>query len=314
MTVLIYSHADCLLHDTGRNHPERAARLQAITRQLSLPRFRSLQPVAAPLPDDITDKLGLIHTPTMINRVLQGIPPQGLVHFDADTVASPGSKAAALRAVGAACDAVDRILNNQATRAFCAVRPPGHHAMPDHPMGFCLFNNIAIAAEYARRHYGLRRLVIVDFDVHHGNGTQSAFYLQPQIMYASSHQWPHYPGSGAASERGVGNILNLPLAAGTDGKTFRAGYRDIILPAIKAFKPQLLLISAEFDAHRDDPLASLNLLEDDYRWVTEQLVNIADECCDGRVISCLEGGYHLNALAASVAEHVAALAELNGGG
>jgi acetoin utilization deacetylase AcuC-like enzyme len=313
MTCLYYSHEDCLLHDTGLNHPENAARLQVIQQRLSDPHFKSLQPVPAPLPNDIEEKLALIHTPAMISKVLQGMPAQGLTHFDPDTVASPGSRIAALRAVGAACDAVDRILNGPAKRAFCAVRPPGHHAMPGYPMGFCLFNNIAIAAEYARQHYGLARIAIVDFDVHHGNGTQAAFNQQPQIMYASSHQWPHYPGSGDTTEQGVGNIINVPLAAGTTGATFRAQYRDILLPAVKVFKPELLFISAGFDAHRDDPLASLNLLEGDFRWVTEELVSIANACCNGRVISCLEGGYNLKALAASVAAHVTVLAELNGG-
>jgi len=265
------------------------------------------------LPNDVEEKLALIHTPAMINQVLTGIPEQGLSYFDADTVVSPGSKSAALRAVGALCDAVDQICTGKATKAFCAVRPPGHHAMPGYPMGFCLFNNIAIAAEYARAHYQLERIAIVDFDVHHGNGTQAAFYEQAQVLYASSHQWPHYPGSGHPLENGVGNIVNVPLPAGTNGAVFRAKYNDIILPAVRKFRPQLILISAGFDAHKDDPLASLRLVEDDYRWISDELVKIADDYCNGRIISTLEGGYNLKALAASAVAHVASLAGLNGG-
>jgi len=307
MPTLYYSHRDFLEHDTGPGHPESAARLKAIEQALSDKRFQYLQRISAPLLTDIETKLGLIHSPAMIKRVLEGMPKQGLSYFDADTVASPGSKQAAFRAVGAVCDAVDRICTDQANNAFCAVRPPGHHAMPGYPMGFCLFNNIAIGAEYARRQYGLERIAIVDFDVHHGNGTQAAFYAQPQVLYASSHQWPHYPGSGDTSETGVGNIINVPLAAGANGEVFRRKYRQIILPAVKKFNPQLIFLSAGFDAHKDDPLASLLLVEDDFRWLTDQLMEIADTCCNGRIISSLEGGYALKALAASVAAHVSGL-------
>lgn len=313
MAMLYYSHSDFLAHDTGPGHPESPARLQAIDQALAAVALENLQAVSAPIPNDIEAKLGLIHTPAMIERVLTGIPDHGFSYFDADTVASPGSKSAALRAVGAVCDAVDKICTEQASQAFCAVRPPGHHAMPGYPMGFCLFNNIAIGAEYARTRYGLERIAIVDFDVHHGNGTQAAFYHQSQVLYASSHQWPHYPGSGHPSENGVGNIINVPLPTGTDGKTFRAKYHDIILPAVQKFNPQLLLISAGFDAHKDDPLASLRLVEDDYRWVTRELLAIASHCCQGRIISSLEGGYHLPALAASVVAHVGVLAGADGG-
>ena len=308
MTTLYYHHADFLQHDTGPGHPESPARLTAIAQALSTTEFAALHRIEAEIPPDVEDKLALIHNPAMINRVLTGIPEHGLSYFDADTVASSGSKSAALRAVGAVCDAVDKILAGQADNAFCAVRPPGHHAMPNYPMGFCLFNNIAIAAEYARTRYNLERIAIVDFDVHHGNGTQAAFYQQAQVLYASSHQWPHYPGSGHPLESGVGNIFNVPLPAGSDGIAFRAKYEDTILPALSKFKPQLLLISAGFDAHKDDPLASLNLVEDDFRWVTLRLIDIADRFCSGRIVSTLEGGYHLPALAASVAAHVGCLA------
>lgn len=310
MNTLYYHHTDFLEHDTGPDHPESAARLQAIEKALSHPRFAGLKRVEAPLPVDSESKLALIHTPEMIARVLNGLPKQGLVAFDGDTIASAGSRNAALRAVGAVCDAVDQVLNGKADNAFCAVRPPGHHAMPSYPMGFCLFNNVAIGAEYARRHYGLTRIAIIDFDVHHGNGTQAAFAQQPQVLYVSSHQWPHYPGSGQSNETGVGNIINLPLEAGCNSATFRNQYQHQLLPVIQNFAPQLMMISAGFDAHREDPLGGLNLCEDDFRWVTEALMAIAQDCCNGRIISCLEGGYHLNALAASVAAHVATLAGL----
>ena len=310
MTVLYYSHPDFLLHDTGPGHPESPTRLRAIEQALGASKFNSLQRVEPPIPQDIENKLALIHSQAMIARVLSGIPEHGLSYFDADTVASSGSKQAALRAVGALCDAVDKICNRQADRAFCAVRPPGHHAMPGYPMGFCLFNNVAIGAEYARTRYGLERIAIVDFDVHHGNGTQAAFYHQSQVLYASSHQWPHYPGSGHPSENGVGNIINVPLTVGSDGTTFRAQYQKVILPAVRTFNPQLIFISAGFDAHKDDPLASINLLENDYHWVTQELMSIADACCNGHIISSLEGGYNLKALANSVAAHVGCLAGL----
>ncbi len=185
--------------------------------------------------------------------------------------------------------------------------PPGHHAEPQHAMGFCLFNNVAIAAEYARQRYQLERIAIVDFDVHHGNGTQAAFYHQPNVLYASSHEMPHYPGTGYPSETGVGNIINVPLASGDTGDEFKEKYERIIFPALNAFKPELLLISAGFDAHQDDPLASINLVEDDFRWVTQALMEIANRHCKGRIISVLEGGYDLTALAASVSVHVKTL-------
>lgn len=307
MKTLYYSHPDFLGHDTGSGHPESAARLKAIDRALADAQFSSLIRIKPTLSDDIEAKLELIHTFNMIRRVLDKIPEHGLAYLDADTVVSSGSKQAALLAVSAICDAVDKVMAGEADNAFCALRPPGHHAEPTHPMGFCLFNNIAIAAEYARIHHRLQKIAIVDFDVHHGNGTQAAFYKQPQVFYASSHQWPHYPGSGAASETGVGNIVNVPLAAGTSGAEFREKYRTIILPALRAFKPELLLISAGFDAHKDDPLASLGLVEDDYRWLTLELMAIAGECCGGRIVSTLEGGYNLKALAASVTTHIACL-------
>lgn len=309
MTTLFYSHPDFLAHDTGPGHPECADRLRVIEQALAGPEFDALIRISSPLPDDIHAKIALVHTPELIASVFDNIPQRGLHYLDPDTVVGPGSGQAALRAVAAVCNAVDRICNNQGMRAFCAIRPPGHHAEPNRVMGFCLFNNIAIAAEYARTHYQLDKIAIVDFDVHHGNGTQTAFYRQPQVLYASTHEMPHYPGTGHPTETGVGNIINVPLHPETTGAEFREKYVRFILPALKKFKPQLIFVSAGFDAHRDDPLASIQLVEADYQWLTTELAVIADEYGHGRIISALEGGYNLKALAASAAAHVKALME-----
>jgi acetoin utilization deacetylase AcuC-like enzyme len=305
VTTLYYSHPDFLGHETGIGHPECADRLRSIEKALAAPEFSGL---VRPLPPLGTEQqIRLIHSQPHIDAILEAIPKQGHHYYDQDTVLSPGSRTAAFRAVGAVCDAVDQVLAGKAKNAFCAVRPPGHHAEPQQAMGFCLFNNIAIAANYALQHYQLERIAIVDFDVHHGNGTQAAFYHQPNILYASSHQMPHYPGTGYPAETGAGNIINVPLAAGDSGLEFRQKYNSLILPALKKFKPDLLLISAGFDAHKDDPLASIRLVEADFRWITQELMVIADCCCKGRIISALEGGYNLEALAASVAIHVKTL-------
>jgi acetoin utilization deacetylase AcuC-like enzyme len=303
--TLYYSHPDFLFHETGPGHPECANRLRSIEKALTNLEFSSLIRQSPPLGTE--QQIRLIHPQFHIDAILDAIPEQGNHYLDQDTVLSPGSGQAALRAVGAVCDAVDKVLSGSADNAFCAIRPPGHHAEPELAMGFCLFNNIAIAANYARQHYQLERIAIVDFDVHHGNGTQAAFYNQPNVLYASSHQMPHYPGTGYPTETGVGNIINVPLAAGDSGVEFRQKYNRIIFPALKSFKPDLLLISAGFDAHKDDPLASISLVEDDFKWITQELMTIADSCCKGRIISALEGGYNLNALAASVAIHVKTL-------
>ena len=305
MTTLYYSHPDFLFHETGADHPECADRLRSITTALDAPEFSSLIRVSAPLGTE--QQIRLIHPLFHIETIRAAIPKHGEHYLDHDTVVSPGSEKAAFRAVGAVCDAVDKVLTGVANNAFCAVRPPGHHAEPDLAMGFCLFNNIAIAAEYARSHYHLERIAIVDFDVHHGNGTQAAFYKQPSVLYASSHEMPNYPGSGYPQETGVGNIVNVPLAAGDTCIEFKNKYNSIILPALRNFKPQLLLVSAGFDAHKDDPLASIMLVEEDFCWLTQELMDIADCYCDGRMISVLEGGYNLKALAASVAIHVKTL-------
>jgi len=303
--TLYYSHPDFLFHETGAGHPECTARLLKITKALEAPAFSNLIRESTPYGSE--EQIRLIHPQSHIDALLEAIPEVGEHDMGYDIVLSPGSKNAAFRAVGAVCDAVDKILAGQADNAFCAVRPPGHHAEPLQAMGFCLFNNVAIAAEYARHHYQLQRIAIVDFDVHHGNGTQTAFYKQPNVLYASSHQMPLYPGTGHPSETGAGNIINVPLAAGTTGVEFRKKYRDIILPALKKFNPDLLLVSAGFDAHKDDPLAGILLVEEDYQWLTEELMEIADRHCQNRLVSVLEGGYNLNALAASVAVHVKTL-------
>lgn len=308
MRTLYYSHPDFLFHNTGPGHPECADRLRSIEKALAAPEFSNLIRLSPPLGSE--QQIRLIHPQLHLDTLLEAMPEQGEYYLDHDTVLSPGSKQAAFRAVGAVCDAVDRVLTGTADNAFCALRPPGHHAEPQLAMGFCLFNNIAIAAEYARRQHRLERIAIIDFDVHHGNGTQAAFYRQPNVLYASSHEMPHYPGTGHPSETGVGNIINVPLAAGDSGIEFRQKYSNIILPALKKFRPELVLISAGFDAHKDDPLASIGLVEDDFKWLTEQLMAIADSCCNGRIVSALEGGYNLKALAASVAVHVKSLSDL----
>jgi acetoin utilization deacetylase AcuC-like enzyme len=303
--TLYYGHPDFLLHTTGLGHPESPDRLRVITKALDQPVFSTLMRRIPP--PGTEQQTQLIHPLAHILRIRKALPAHGIRHLDDDTVLSPGSETAAFRAVGAVCEAVDWVLTEQADNVFCAVRPPGHHAEPQRAMGFCLFNNVAIAAEYARHRYQIERVAIVDFDVHHGNGTQAAFYYQPQVLYVSSHEMPHYPGTGHPSETGVGNIVNVPLAAGDTGAVFRKKYENIIFPALNKFKPELLLISAGFDAHKDDPLASIGLVEDDYRWVTQALMDIADRTCNGRLVSVLEGGYNLKALAASVAIHVKTL-------
>ena len=306
MTTLYYSHPIFLKHNTGPVHPESADRLQAIEKALSAPPFASLvrkQPPKASL-----QQILRVHSQSHIDTVFNAVPRSGLNYIDNDTILSPASADAALYAAGALCDAVDRVLDGEANNAFCAVRPPGHHATPDRAMGFCLFNSIAIGAEQARTKHRIKRLAIVDFDVHHGNGTQAIFEQQPRVLYASTHQAPPlFPGTGFATETGVGNIFNVPLEAGSNGAVFRQAFSVKIVPALDAFKPELLMISAGFDAHRDDPLATLNWQEEDFSWVTETLVGIAKKHCDGRIVSTLEGGYHLTALGRSVAAHLKVL-------
>ena len=302
MTTALFTHAACLAHDPGPGHPESPARLKAVLAALEAPAFAGLARHAAPLATE--EQIARIHPPELIHHLLGAVPREGHAMVDGDTILSPGSAEAALRAAGALCAAVDAVMNDDARNAFCAVRPPGHHAEPETAMGFCLFNNVAIGAAHARAAHGLTRIAVVDFDVHHGNGTQAAFEQDADLFFASSHQSPLYPGSGSVVERGVGNIFNAPLPPGSGSTEFRRAWSERLLPALRAFKPEFILISAGFDAHEDDPLANLNLTDEDYAWITREIMAIAKDCCAGRVVSTLEGGYDLEALARSVSAHV----------
>ncbi len=307
MTVAIITHEACLEHNAGPHHPERPERLMAVMDALDQPDFAALPRLRAPLAT--VEQISLAHPRAYVEAVLDIRPDEGhLVRLDGDTSMSAGSAEAAQRAAGGAVAAVDMVMEGRARRVFVAVRPPGHHAEPQRPMGFCLFNNVAVAAHHARAQWGLRRVAVVDFDVHHGNGTQAMFFDDPDLFYASSHQSPCYPGTGDRGERGVAdNIVNAPLPPRSDGAAFRAAWSDVILPALDGFAPELLIISAGFDAHRDDPLAQLRVETEDFGWLTAELVAIADRHCGGRVVSVLEGGYDLDALAQSTAAHVRAL-------
>jgi len=305
MTTLLFYHPAFLKHDTGVGHPESPERLRAILKALEGDDFITLERREAPSAS--REQLQLVHPESYVSQVLSAIPKTGYMELDADTIASPGSGEAALRAAGAVCAAVDAIMAEEGDNAFCAVRPPGHHAEPTRSMGFCLFNNIAIGALHARAAYGLKKVAVIDFDVHHGNGTEGVFRDDADLFYGSTHQWPHYPGSGAKEDRGRGNIFNEPLLAGSGGEAFRAAYGEVILPALDAFAPEFIFISAGFDAHADDPLASLSLHEADYAWVTTEMMDIASRHSSARIVSALEGGYNLAALAASVSAHIKAL-------
>ena len=305
MTTLLFSHPACLEHEPGRHHPESPARLRAILTALDEPEFARLQRREAP--QAALDDLLRVHSWRHVERTLGAVPQSGHIGIDADTILSPASGAAALHAAGAVAAAVDAVVAKEADNAFCAVRPPGHHAEPERAMGFCLFNNAAIGALRAREVHGLARVAVIDFDVHHGNGTQAAFEADGSLFYASTHQYPLYPGTGAASETGVGNIVNAPLRPMSGSGQFRLAMTERIFPTLAAFRPELLMVSAGFDAHRNDPLAQLLLDEQDYVWVTEELLAIADRYAEGRLVSTLEGGYDLVALAASVAAHIRVL-------
>jgi acetoin utilization deacetylase AcuC-like enzyme len=303
----LYTHPICLQHDPGLGHAEAPARLRAVLDALDHDRFAALDRIEAPRAT--REQLARAHDAGYIDRILASAPAEGTLRLDEDTLMSPASAEAALRAAGAAVAAVDAVMNGDGERAFCAVRPPGHHATRDQAMGFCLFNNVAVAAAHAIAVHGLKRVAIADFDVHHGNGTQAIFEQEPRVLFISSHQSPLYPGSGQEDERGVGNIVNAPLSPGDGSYAFRELWDGALLPRLAAFRPQLLLISAGFDAHRDDPLADIRLGSEDYAWITERLVDVARAHANGRVVSSLEGGYHLGALAASASAHVAALAD-----
>ncbi len=308
MTTLLYAHKACLDHSVPEGHPERPARLEAVLSGLEAPDFQPLMRKVAPLATPA--QLMRVHPEYFVEKIMAVMPLSGFHAFDPDTSASPGTRAAALRAAGAVAAAVDDVMAGKADNAFCAVRPPGHHAEPEKAMGFCFFNSIAIGALHARAAHGARRVAVVDFDVHHGNGTQAAFWDDPDLFYASTHQAPFYPGSGSETEAGrhdQGNIVNAPLVAHSDPALFRQAYEMRILPALEAFAPDLVMISAGFDAHIDDPLAQLSLTEKDFAWVTQALCDVAARRCNGRVVSVLEGGYNLEALGTSAAAHVAAL-------
>ena len=305
MATKIITHPDCLLHVTPAGHPEQVARLEYILAALEP---LGLETVTAPLVAD--DDLLRVHPQDHIDAIRQAAPEMGWVSLDGDTHMSPGTLAAALRSAGGAVRAVDMVMAGDAHNAFVATRPPGHHCERSTPMGFCFFGNVAIAAKHALDHHGLDRVAIVDFDVHHGNGTEDLVEGDARIFFASSHQMPLYPGTGHAHETGgYNNVLNCPLPGGAGSAQFRALWRDQIIPSVKRFAPQFLLISAGFDAHRADPLAGLELDEEDFAWITRALCALATRCCHGRVVSCLEGGYDLPALATSAKAHAQALKE-----
>ncbi len=305
MTTLLITHKAFLEHDTGYGHPEQPDRMRAVEDALAAPAFGALKREEAPEAD--LAAIERLHPKAYIDKVRAAIPSELHNRLDPDTVVSPGSWEAALRATGAALRAVDAVIAGEAKNAFCAARPPGHHAEPARAMGFCLFNNVAVAALHARDKHGAERVAVVDFDVHHGNGTQAAFWKHKNLFYASTHQMPLFPGSGELGETGVGNIFNAPLKPGDDGDDFRDAFAARILPGLHNFGPDLIIVSAGFDAHVMDPLAQLRLVEPDYAWVTEKLMEQAEKHCGGKLVSCLEGGYDLEALGRSVATHVGAL-------
>jgi len=306
MTTLVLTHESYLAHDTGPYHPENPGRLRSILKALDQNAWHGLKREDAPAatPADIA----FAHPDGYLDDVLSAVPARGLINIDGDTVLSPGSGEAILRAAGAVVRAVDAVTKGEADNAFCAVRPPGHHAESLKPMGFCLVNNAAVGALHARSAHAYQRVAVVDFDVHHGNGTQEIFWDDADAFYASTHQYPFYPGTGSVKERGAhNNIVNVPLSAGDGGDVFRAGMTDVILPSLTAFRPDFLVISAGFDAHKDDPLGQLRLTENDFAWATAALMDVARKVCGGRVVSVLEGGYNLDALADCVTAHVETL-------
>ena len=307
MPTALITHPACLAHENGEYHPECPDRLRSVLAALEAEEFADLLRESAP--HATVEQLTRVHPANYVNAILSIRPSRGeIVQLDADTAMNHGSAEAALRAAGGAAAAVDAVMEGWAHAAFAAVRPPGHHAEPGRPMGFCLFNNAAVAALHARARWGVQRVAVVDFDVHHGNGTQAMFAADKDLFYASSHQSPCYPGTGDAWERGVANnVINAPLRPGSDSAAFRAAWLDTILPELDNFAPGLLIVSAGFDAHRADPLAQLRLETADFAWITQELLRIAAAHCGGRIVSTLEGGYDLDALAASASAHVRTL-------
>jgi len=305
MTTLYITDPSYLEHDMGAGHPERPERLRAIEKVLAGDEFAALRRARPRLADEET--IALAHPNAYIAAIKQVRPSEGLVRLDPDTAMSPGSWVAALNAVGAGLEAVDKVFSGEVANAFCAVRPCGHHAEKSRAMGFCIFSNVAIAGLYAREAHGAERIAVVDFDVHHGNGTQDIFWSDKDLFFASTHQMPLFPGTGARSQEGVGNIHNAPLNPGDDGRQFREAFETRILPALDDFAPDLVLISAGFDAHVNDPLASLGLVEADFAWATAKVVDMAAKHAGGRIVSILEGGYDLDGMSRSVGEHVRVL-------
>ncbi len=300
------THPAGLDHATPAGHPERADRLRAIEQALEDERFATLVRETAPL--GTLDQVALCHPRAFAEAVIAASPKSGLVQIDPDTLISPGTIEAVLRGVGGAVHAVDEVMSGRASNAFSAMRPPGHHAESVKAMGFCFFNSAAIAARHAQTAHGAERVAVIDWDVHHGNGTQEIFWDDRTVLYASTHEMPLYPGTGAPSERGQhGTIVNAPLRGGEGSDEFRDAFGSALLPRIDAFQPDLIVISAGFDAHWRDPLANINLKEADFAWATQKLMEIADRRCAGRVVSVLEGGYDLEGLAKSAAAHVTAL-------
>jgi acetoin utilization deacetylase AcuC-like enzyme len=307
MPTALITHPACLKHEAGPHHPECPDRLRSVLAALETVEFADL--LREPAPNATTDQLTRVHPANYVEAILSIRPADGeLVRLDPDTAMSAGSAEAALRAAGAAVAGVDAVMDGWARAAFAAVRPPGHHAEFARPMGFCLFNSVAVAALHARARWGVQRVAVVDFDVHHGNGTQAIFAADADLFYASSHQHPCYPGTGQAWERGsANNVVNAPLRPGSGSAEFRAAWSDTILPELDRFAPGLLIVSAGFDAHKADPLAQLRVETNDYAWITRELMQVATRHCGGRLVSVLEGGYDLEALAASVAAHVRTL-------
>lgn len=306
MSTLLITHPASLLHETPLGHPERPDRLRAVERALEDERFMAL--IRETAPQATLEQLLLCHPSDYVEAIMAASPREGLVPIDADTTMSPGTLEAALRGSGGAVHAVDDVMLGKVRNAFVATRPPGHHAESARAMGFCFFNQAAIAARHAQRAHGAERVAIIDWDVHHGNGTQEIFWNDPSVLYASTHEMPLYPGTGSLSERGIhGTIVNAPLRPGDSGDDFREALESAVLPRVEAFHPDLIIISAGFDAHWRDPLANINLKEPDFAWATQKLMAIADRLCGGRVVSILEGGYDLEGLSRSAAAHVQAL-------
>jgi acetoin utilization deacetylase AcuC-like enzyme len=306
VSTLVLSHASSLDHDAGPGHPERPDRIRAIEHVLAHEKFQPLKRREAPLGDRTA--ILRVHPEDYVAAVEKAAPVTGHVHVDQDTVMSPGTLGAIMHAVGGAVEAVDAVMRREVDNAFVAMRPPGHHAERATPMGFCFFNTAAIAARHAQAVHGAERVAIVDFDVHHGNGTQDIFWSDRNVLYCSTHQMPLFPGTGARDQRGDHDtIVNAPLSAGADGGAFKEAIETAILPRLDAFRPDAIIISAGFDAHRLDPLASLELTEVDFAWITSELLDLAERHCGGRVVSLLEGGYSLEGLTASVAAHVLTL-------